>query len=128
MADSCFEETDVVPAGRKARVIGNDLWNALADSAKRGVAFSRTAGAEVIDDLRKDLSSAAVRLKYDVTTGSTQLENGEHKLTFSAKAKTPAPVVTETAPNPVAQEAGPPLSLAGGPPPAIPTGKPKTAK
>lgn len=99
MTDSVFEETDAVPAGRKARTIDPILWSALADSAKRGVAFSRTAAENVIDELRKDLSSAAVRAKYDVTTGTAQLEGGLHKLTFAARAKT-SPEVTETTPAP----------------------------
>ena len=90
MSESMFEETTEVPAGRKVRVIPAELWNALADSAKRSVAFARTAEADVIDDLRKDLSSAAVKARYDVTTGTAQLENGMHKLTFAAKSKTVA--------------------------------------
>lgn len=106
MADSIFEETETVPAGRKARVIGNELWNALADSAKRGVAFSRTASGEAIDELRKDLSSAAVRARYDVTTGTAQLEGGMHKLTFAAKGKT-SPEVTATTPAPTVADTPP---------------------
>ena len=98
MADSVFEETDAIPAGRKARVIGQDLWNALADSAKRTVAFARTAAPDVIDELRKDLASAAVKARYDVTTGTAELENGMHKLTFAARAKSAARTETpETA-------------------------------
>lgn len=106
MADSIFEETATVPAGRKARAIGQELWNALADSAKRGVAFSRTASAEAIDELRKDLSSAAVRARYEVTTGTAQLEGGMHKLTFAARGKT-SPEVTEVTPAPKVAEPSP---------------------
>lgn len=101
MADTpLFEETDDVPAGRKARVIGQDLWNALAESAKRGKAFARTADETTIDDLRKDLASAAVKARYEVTTGTAVLENGLHKLTFAAKAKAapkPEPKATAAA-------------------------------
>lgn len=90
-----FEETTDIPAGRKAREVSRKVWNALADSAKRGIGFRYTADADVIAELRKDLSSAAVRLKYEVTTGTTQLENGQHRLTFSAKAKPAAPATSE---------------------------------
>ncbi len=82
-----YEETDIVPAGRKSRVIKPALWQTLADSAKRQKGFARTAAADVIDELRKDLASAAVRAKYDVTTATAVLENGLHKLTFAATEK-----------------------------------------
>lgn len=82
-----FEETATVPVGRKARTVSKELWAALEDSAKRGVAFARTADPDVIDLLRKDLASAAVKAKFDVTTSTAHLENGSHKLTFAAKAK-----------------------------------------
>jgi hypothetical protein len=90
MSESPFEETDDIPSGRKARTISQDLWTALGKSAANGKAFARTAAESVIDDLRKDLASAAVRAKYEVTTGTTALENGLHKLTFTARSKTTA--------------------------------------
>lgn len=96
MADSPFEETEDIPAGRKARVISADLWTALAKSAANGKAFARTASETAIDELRKDLGSAAVRARYEVTTGTAALENGLHKLTFAARAKTPAAPVAGT--------------------------------
>lgn len=89
--DHIFEETSDIPAGRKAREVSKVVWNALAESAKRNIAFKRTAEADVITELRKDLTSAAVRAKYDVTTGTTQLEDGKHRLTFAAKVKTGSP-------------------------------------
>lgn len=82
-----FEETTEVPAGRKARTLSESLAAKLDEAAKRGVAFSRTGSPDVIDELRKDLGSAAVKAKYVVTTATAQLENGMHKLTFSAKHK-----------------------------------------
>ena len=91
MSDPIFEETEDVPSGRKARVISQDLWDALAKSAANGKAFARTAGEAAIEELRKDLSAASVRAKYEVTTGTAALENGLRKLTFRATAKTPAP-------------------------------------
>jgi hypothetical protein len=99
MSDAMFEETDEIPAGRKARSISPELWDALAKSAANGKAYSRTASETAIDELRKDLGSAAVRAKYDVTTRTQTLENGMHKLTFTARSKTPAP-----APAPAAAE------------------------
>jgi len=89
-----FEETTDVPVGRKSRVITDVLWNKLEDSAKRKVGFSRIGTAEVIEELRKDLSSGAVRNKYEITTASAKLEDGRHKLTFAAQfvpAPAPAP-------------------------------------
>lgn len=82
-----FEETTELPTGRKARVIDPVVWTKLAESAERGVAFVRTAAKEVIDELRKDLTSAAVRNKYDVTTETAQQENGDLSLKFSATGK-----------------------------------------
>jgi hypothetical protein len=90
-APAMFEETDDTPAGRKSRTVSPDLMNVLAESAKRGKAFARTADPATIDELRKDLSSAAVRAKYDVTTGTALLESGLVRFTFIAKSKVKAP-------------------------------------
>src|SRR5215469_16802424 len=92
MADDEFTETADIPAGRKSREISKKLWDVLEDSAKRGVAFSRVAGQEVIEELRKDL-----------TTASAKLENGQHKLTFAAthaEQAPPAPAPAAPAPGP----------------------------
>jgi hypothetical protein len=85
--DEVFEETAEVPTGRKTRVISPARWARLEESAKRGIAFAREAAPEVIAELRKDLMSAAVKAKYDVTTSTAVLENGLHRLTFGAVAK-----------------------------------------
>lgn len=90
-ADDMFEETTEVPSGRKARVPSKALLEKLAESAKRGVAFHKTDAPEAIDDLRKDLASAAVRAAYEVVTGTAQLEDGKHRLTFAAKHKPKPP-------------------------------------
>jgi len=103
MADDEFTETADIPAGRKSREISKKLWDVLEDSAKRGVAFSRVAGQEVIEELRKDLSTAGVKAKYVVTTASAKLENGQHKLTFAAthaEQAPPAPAPAAPAPGP----------------------------
>jgi len=85
--DELYEESGEIPAGRKARIISPTLWAKLEEASKRQVAFSRVAAEEVIDDLRKDLTSAAVKAKYEVTTSTAHLDDGRHKLTFSARAK-----------------------------------------
>jgi hypothetical protein len=83
-----FKETTVIPRGRKARRVSAELWEALEDSAARGVAFSRTDTPEAIDQLRRDLTSAAVRARYDVTTETTHIDDGTEKLAFAAQYKT----------------------------------------
>jgi hypothetical protein len=80
-----FELAEKLPSGRKARQVGTNLLAALEDAAKRGVAFSRTATPDEINELRRDLGSAAVRVKYEVTLGSEQVSETSHRLTFSAK-------------------------------------------
>jgi hypothetical protein len=97
-----FEESDDIPTGRKARVPSDSLTAKLAEAAKHGKAFSRTAPAHVIDELRKDLGSAAVRAEYDVTTATAHLDNGHHKLTFTAKRKATTPLA---APAPAGKDA-----------------------
>lgn len=82
-----YEETTELPPGRKPREIGKTLRAKLEESHKRGVGFSRTAEKQAIDDLRKDLTSAAVKAEYIITTATAQLDNGLHKLTFTAKRK-----------------------------------------
>lgn len=89
-----FEETTNLPSGRKARTVPDEVWAHLEDAAKRGVGFSRTAAPHVIDDLRKDLGSAAVRAKYHVTLGTEKLSDTRHKLTFSARHKPPVASTT----------------------------------
>jgi hypothetical protein len=94
--DTGYEETTQMPRGRKARKVPQELWIKLADSAKRGVAFARTAAPDVIDELRRDLGSAAVRAKYIVTVDTDKASETAHKLTFAAvhkhaaKSETPA--------------------------------------
>jgi hypothetical protein len=90
MTDEVFEESAEIPTGRKARTISETLRHTLKDAAKRGVAFSRVGSEDEIDELRKDLNSAAVRAEFEVTIGTAHLEDGSHKLTFGAKRK-PAP-------------------------------------
>ena len=82
-----FEDSEDIPSGRKARVIKSGLWNALADSAKRHVAKVAVLAPDAIEELRKDLSSAAVRAKYNVVTSTAALPDGRAKLTFHATAK-----------------------------------------
>jgi hypothetical protein len=86
-----FEETSVIPTGRKARVVPAHLWTHLEDSAKRRVGKVHTAAPEVIAQLRRDLTSAAVQAKYEVTTATEKLESGMHKMTFAAKRKPKPP-------------------------------------
>lgn len=85
MATDEFEETSSLPSGRKARQVTEDLMKRLEESAKRKVGFSKTATSEKIDELRKDLASASVRVKYDVTTQTERLKDGVEKLTFAAR-------------------------------------------
>lgn len=85
--DNGFTETAELPRGRKARQVPDDLWNVLEDSAKRSVGFSKTAAPEVIDQLRRDLGSAAVRAKYAVTVSTNKENDKKHVLTFSARLK-----------------------------------------
>ena len=82
-----FEDTEVLPAGRKSREISDELWAALADSAKRGVGKFKAAAPGIIDDLRKDLGAAAVRVKYEITQGTEKISDELHKLSFSATRK-----------------------------------------
>lgn len=82
-----FEETSEIPTGRKARMVSQVLWDKLADSAKRDVGFARQGSAKEIAELRKDLTSAAVKAKYDVTTGTREVEKGVIRLTFKATLK-----------------------------------------
>jgi hypothetical protein len=82
-----FEDTEDKPSGRKARVVDNQVWAALEDSAKRGITKSITADTGVIEGLRKDLGSASVRAKYDVTTATALMESGLTRLRFAATAK-----------------------------------------
>lgn len=93
--DDGFVETTEIPRGRKARSVPEHVWRKLEESAKRGVGFAKTAAPNVIDDLRRDLGSAAVRAKFDVTTGTEKLSDKEHKLTFSAKRKVPAEAASQ---------------------------------
>lgn len=86
--EMAFEESTEIPTGRKARSIAQHLWNHLEDSAKRGVAkVSPAMSHEEVAKLRKDLTSAAVQAKYDVTTETQKLDNGLAKLKFAAKRK-----------------------------------------
>ena len=85
--DNGFTETKELPRGRRARNVPADLWNVLEDSAKRSVGFSKTAAPDVIDQLRRDLGSAAVRAKYAVTVSTDKSDDKKHVLTFSARLK-----------------------------------------
>jgi hypothetical protein len=82
-----FEDSEVKPSGRKARVVSDALWQALADSAKRDVAKMVTGSKGAVDGLIKDLGSAAVKRLYDMTIETAMLEGDKRKLTFSAVAK-----------------------------------------
>lgn len=92
-----FEETAEIPPGRKARIVPDELWVRLARSAAANVGFTKTAAPDVIDELRKDLSAAAVRAKYEVTVQTVKVNDTAHKLTFSARVKEiPVSADTET--------------------------------
>lgn len=95
MTDLLFTDTDDKPTGRKARVVSDALWAALADSAKRDVAKVVEAAELVIDEVVKDLASAAVRSKYTVTTATKALDTGGIRLTFHAVAKPVEPASAE---------------------------------
>lgn len=95
MTDILFSDTNEKPTGRKARTVPKSLWEALADSAKRGVAKVAEADKEVIGDLLKDLGSAAVRKKYTLTTATKATDTGGVRLTFHAVAKAPEPASAE---------------------------------
>lgn len=82
-----FTETAAIPRGRKARQVPDELWNVLEDSAKRSVGFSKSASPTVIDELRRDLGSAAVRAKYEVTVSTEKVSDKQHRLTFSARVR-----------------------------------------
>jgi hypothetical protein len=86
-ADDGFTETSELPSGRKARQIPPVVLAKLEESASRNVGFSKTATKREIDELRKDLASAAVKARFDVTTGSKDAGKGLVTLTFSATFK-----------------------------------------
>lgn len=90
-----FEETPEVPTGRIARKVSDELWALLAGSAERSTAWVKTAPAAEIDELKKDLGTAAVRAKYKVTINTEKGDNGTVKLKFSAVDK-PAETPAET--------------------------------
>jgi hypothetical protein len=85
--DGMYEETDNIPQGRKTRQIPASLLVKLEESAKRQVAFARTSDPDTIDQLRRDLNSKTIKAKWDIATQTAKLENGQHRLTFSATAK-----------------------------------------
>jgi hypothetical protein len=95
MTDILFSDTEEKPTGRKARTVPKSLWEALEDSAKRGVAKVAESDKEVIGDLLKDLGSAAVRKRYTLTTATKATDTGGVRLTFHAVAKTPEPASAE---------------------------------
>jgi hypothetical protein len=72
------------------------IWDKLAESATRNVAFTKQGKPDVIDELRKDLGTAAVRAKYEVTVNTEKVNDNTHKLTFAARLK----AVTEPEPEP----------------------------
>jgi hypothetical protein len=80
-----FTEVAEIPRGRKARQVPEHVLTALRDSATRSVAFAKTATPELIDELRRDLGSAQVRTKYEITMGTEKLSETSHKLTFAAR-------------------------------------------
>jgi hypothetical protein len=91
-----FTETAEMPRGRKPRIVADKLWEKLTESAKRGVAFSKSNTPEVIEELRKDLCSAAVRAKYDVRIATDKADAAIHKLTFAAKRRPEKPTDKKT--------------------------------
>jgi hypothetical protein len=95
--DDGFTETKTMPVGRKARSVPDVIWRKLAESASRSVAFTKSGPPDVIDNLRKDLSAAAVRAKYEVTVGTERVSDTVHKLTFAARAKAVPEPATEQA-------------------------------
>jgi hypothetical protein len=63
------------------------VWTKLEESARRGVAFTKSGPPDVIDQLRRDLGAASVRGKYEVTVGTEKTSAKVHKLTFAAKTR-----------------------------------------
>lgn len=97
-----FEVTDEVPRGRKARQVPPVVLDRLEHSAKHGKAITKTAAPDIIDELRRDLGSAQVRAKYEITMGTEKLTAESHKITFAAKhranGQAPAPAPDEAQP------------------------------
>jgi hypothetical protein len=81
-----YEEIADVPPGRKSRQVPAELWAKLEESAKRNVGFSRTGSEAVIEQVRRDLNSAAVRAKFEVTTQRSKAD-GRHRIAFGATYK-----------------------------------------
>ena len=94
-ASDGFLETTELPHKRQSRQVTDLIWSKLAESAKRGVAFTKQGSPAEIDTLRKDLGAAVVKAKYDVTMESKKVSDKIHSLKFSAVAKE-----TETAETP----------------------------
>ena len=89
---SMFTETDYTPPGRTRRVVSDQLWAALERSAKKLNGFYFTGKPDEVKDLRSDLTSAAVKAKYEVTTEAEELDDGTVRLTVSARPRpVPAP-------------------------------------
>jgi len=86
-AAGMWEESADIPPGRRSRQVPAELWEKLDESAKRQVAFARTGTEAVIEQVRRDLGSAAVRAKYEVTTQRTKVEGGKHRISFAAQYK-----------------------------------------
>jgi hypothetical protein len=100
-ADDGFTETKDIPRGRKSRSVPDLVWAKLAESATRNVAFVKTGKPDEVDELRKDLGTAAVRAKYEVTVNTDKVSDKLHKLTFAARAKD----TSESEPEPAAATA-----------------------
>jgi transposase len=101
--DDGFVETEEMPRGRKARAVPEIIWTKLEESARRQIAFTKTGKPDEIDELKKDLSAASVKAKYEVTTESRKVSDKVHELKFSAKHR--AQVAAEQEAEAVAAEA-----------------------
>ena len=87
-----FEETSEIPPGKAPRIVVEDrVWRALEKSAANGTGFTRTDTPEVIAGIRSQLTSGAVKAKYEVRTKVTHSDDGKDTLKFAAKPKA-APV------------------------------------
>lgn len=84
-----FEDDTDLPAGRRKADVPPHIWNALEDSAKRGIAKARTMTETDARSLRRQLASAAVRAKYTVRTEAAKVDGGRVRFKFSAESVQP---------------------------------------
>jgi len=63
----------------------------LAESAERNVAFTKLGTAAETEELKKTLTAATVRAKYEVVVETLKKDGKVTGVKFSATAKTPEP-------------------------------------